>query len=93
MKKGSPSIFSDKIAIPFLERVRKSEDFSRAIASKLPICPKWAGAIVVIIAMSGMTIWARGRISPGWFIPISLMQNIESRGRRASVRGTPQWLL
>jgi hypothetical protein len=36
---------------------------------------------------------ASGSISPGWFMPISMMAKSVSAGIRASVSGTPQWLL
>ena len=36
---------------------------------------------------------ASGAISPGWFMPISITAKSVSAGIRASVSGTPQWLL
>ena len=37
--------------------------------------------------------WVNGVISPGWFMPISAMAKRVAFGMRASVSGTPQWLL
>ncbi len=51
------------------------------------------GVDVVITATSGRTRRDSGAISPGWFMPISATQNAASAGSRASVSGTPQWLL
>ena len=45
------------------------------------------------MATCGRTIFTSGRISPGWFMPISKMPKSQSCGSRASVSGTPQWLL
>ena len=47
-------------------------------------------AWMMTIATSGAAILARGAISPGWFMPISITANSVSAGIRASVRGTPQ---
>ena len=51
------------------------------------------GATVVIIATWGRAMRESGAISPGWFMPISITANSVSAGIRASVSGTPQWLL
>ena len=42
---------------------------------------------------AGAPFLARGEISPGWFMPISITANSVSCGIRANVNGTPQWLL
>ena len=48
---------------------------------------------VVIIATCGRASRASGAISPGAFMPISTTAKSASAGMRASVSGTPQWLL
>ena len=45
------------------------------------------------IATCGRASAASGAISPGAFMPISITAKSASAGRRASVSGTPQWLL
>ena len=48
---------------------------------------------MVIAATRGRAIPARARISPGWFIPISITAWVWPGRRRKSVQGTPMWLL
>ena len=55
--------------------------------------PRCTGSTVVTTATCGRTISASGVISPGWFMPISSTAKALSGGMRASVSGTPQWLL
>ena len=69
-----------------------------ALALATPVSPSgklptWTGSTLVTIAMCGRTIRVSGRISPAWFMPISNTANCVSAGMRASVSGTPQWLL
>ncbi|MOA17229.1 hypothetical protein D3C78_1374790 [compost metagenome] len=71
----------------------KISALAAAISSMFLKLPRWAGAIVVMIATCGRTIFTSGRISPEWFMPISNTPNSVSAGMRASVSGTPQWLL
>ena len=47
----------------------------------------------VMMPICGRTMWLRGAISPGVFMPISKMARCVVSGIRASVSGTPQWLL
>ena len=47
----------------------------------------------MITATSNCAVRAKGPISPGWFIPISINAKSVSLGILAKVRGTPQWLL
>ena len=51
----------------------KISAFAAAISSRSRKLPRWAGAIVVIIATCGRTIPTSGRISLAWFMPISKM--------------------
>ena len=53
----------------------------------------WTGSTVVTTATCGRTMPVSGTISPAWFMPISNTPKALSRGMRASVSGTPQWLL
>jgi UDP-N-acetylmuramoyl-tripeptide--D-alanyl-D-alanine ligase len=50
-------------------------------------------AAVVTTAACGRTIRVSGTISSAWFMPISKTARSVSRGMRASVSGTPMWLL
>ena len=80
-------------ATPPARNPSRIDAFSCAMPSTLAKASRCAGATVVIIATSRSAIRARGAISPGWFIPISITANSVSCGIRASVKGTPQWLL
>ncbi|MNW16338.1 hypothetical protein D3C71_2151620 [compost metagenome] len=58
--------------------------------SRLPSRSRCAAAIAVITATCGRTIWLKGRISSGAFMPISNTPNCALSGIRASISGTPQ---
>ena len=53
----------------------------------------WTASTLVMMAMSGRTMRVSGVISPAWFMPISKTPNWLDAGMRASVSGTPMWLL
>ena len=82
-----------KTATPPGSNPSMMDAFSWAMPSMLSKASRCAGATVVITTTSGRAIRDRGAISPGWFMPISITAKSASRGIRASVSGTPQWLL
>ena len=59
-------------------------------SAKFSMC---AGPTVVTATACGRTMRDSGVISPAWFMPISKTARSVSRGMRASVSGTPMWLL
>ena len=68
--------------------------FSRATpASPSAKASIWTGPTVVTQAACGATNLDSGAISPGAFMPISNTARWVSTGIRASVSGTPIWLL
>ena len=68
--------------------------FSRATpASPSEKASIWTGPTVVTQAACGWTILDSGPISPGAFMPISNTARSTEGCMRASVRGTPMWLL
>ncbi len=71
----------------------KISALASAIASIEPRFSICTGAIVVMSATCGRTKPTSGVISPAWFMPISNTAKAASAGMRASVSGTPQWLL
>ena len=76
------------------DRPSKIAAFSAAMPASPSEKPStWTGPIVVTQAACGWTMRARGAISPGAFMPISNTARSVPRGVRASVRGTPMWLL
>ncbi|MNR14161.1 hypothetical protein D3C85_1306230 [compost metagenome] len=81
-------------AIPPGIRPWKMAAFSRATpaspSAKASMC---TGPTVVTQAAWGRTKADSGPISPGWFMPISNTARSVPCGIRASVRGTPIWLL
>ena len=87
------SISALRTAIPSACSPLINPAFSPAISETLLKASRWASATVVTTATSGRASCARGAISPGWFMPISTTAKSTSRAIRASVSGTPQWLL
>ena len=71
----------------------KTSPLASAIAASEAKCSIWTGSTVVTSATSGRTCATSGTISRGWFMPISKTAKRLSAGIRASVSGTPQWLL
>ena len=71
----------------------KISALASAISSTDENCARCTGSTVVMTATCGRTIWVSGVISPAWFMPISNTPNCVAFGMRASVSGTPQWLL
>ena len=76
-----------------LEPERRSRPWRAAMPATESKNSRCAAATVVITATCGRTSFVSGVISPAWFMPISNTPNCASRGRRASISGTPQWLL
>ena len=81
-------------AIPPGASPSKMAAFSRATpaspSAKASMC---TGPTVVTQAACGRTKADSGPISPGWFMPISNTARSVPMGVRASVKGTPMWLL
>ena len=71
----------------------KISALASAMASTEGKNSRCTGSTVVMIAACGRTMAVSGLISPGEFMPISFTANTLSAGMRASVSGTPQWLL
>ena len=74
-------------------RPAKISALASAIAASLANCPRCTGSTLVMTAICGRTIRDSGVISPAWFMPISNTAKRVAAGMRASVSGTPQWLL
>ena len=75
---------------PAPRRSPPSRGRCRATSRKAARC---TASTVVISATCGRASRASGAISPGAFMPISMTAKSRSAGIRASVSGTPQWLL
>ena len=72
------------------------EDLRLGVGDRFDIrkCARWTASTVVTIATCGRHHASPADvISPAWFMPISKMPKRASAGMRASVSGTPQWLL
>ena len=80
-------------AVPPGSSPRKISALASAIASTLLKYSRCTGSTVVTMAMCGRTSFVSGVISPAWFMPISNTPKRPPAGIRASVSGTPQWLL
>ena len=80
-------------AVPAASMPSKISALASAMASMESKNSRWAGSMVVMTATSGRTMRDSGPISPAWFMPSSKTPSATSRGRRARLSGTPQWLL
>ena len=82
-----------RTAVPPGSSPSKIAAFSRAMPRTSRKAARCTASTVVISATCGRASRARGAISPGAFMPISMTAKSRSAGIRARVSGTPQWLL
>jgi len=76
-------------AVLFFLILSNISDLANATLSAVFNPSRWAPEVLVIRAMSGLAMAESREISPGWFMPISMMAHSWTGASLSRVRGMP----